>query len=212
MSPSVDGRDSPTGVLAVTPRRCPSRTRTVPSTSGTTREDAANFRLMAETSIQLGGSACIHAIGDAAVDRVLDVFEPMAATGAPAGSLRIEHASILSQRLVERMSDAGIVASVQPSFVSSDAHWMETRLGPERARWAYPFRSMLDAGVSMIGGSDAPVERPDPFAGMRAAADRGGFNLEEALDPLDAVRLFVNGTYTGRAMWIADDLASFEWL
>lgn len=184
----------------------------LPGESGTTRTDASAFRVMAETAIELGGSACIHAIGDSAVAEVLDVFEPLAADGAPEGSLRIEHASILSEALIERLAGSGVVASVQPSFVPSDSHWMEARVGPERARWAYPFRSMLDAGVVMVGGSDAPVERPDPFAGMRAAVGRGGFHLEETLDPIDAVRLFVDESGPGRPLWIAEDLGSFEWL
>ena len=184
----------------------------MPSSSGTRRGDSHHFRVMAETAIELGGSACIHAIGDAAVAHVLDVFEPMISAGAPPERLRIEHASVLSADLVERLAESGVVASVQPAFIASDAHWMERRLGPDRARWAYPFRSMLDAGTTLIGGSDAPVERPDPLAGMRAAVHRNGFHPEESLDPVDAVILYADGSFGDRAMWIAPDLSSFEWL
>lgn len=184
----------------------------MPDTSGTKRGDAGHFRLMAETAIELGGSACIHAIGDAAVSHVLDVFEPMISDGAPPDRLRVEHASVLSSHLVGRLSESGVVASVQPSFIASDAHWMERRLGPDRARWAYPLRSMLDAGTTLLGGSDAPVERPDPLAGMRAAVQRNGFHPEESLDPIDAVGMYADGSFGSRAMWIAPDLSSFEWL
>lgn len=184
----------------------------MPGSSGTRRGDADHFRAMAETAIELGGSACIHAIGDAAVSGVLDVFEPMISAGAPPERLRIEHASVMSADLVGRLSGSGVIASVQPAFIASDAHWMDRRIGPERARWAYPLHSMLEAGTTLIGGSDAPVERPDPLAGMRVAVHRNGFHPEEAIDPIDAVRLYADGSFGDRAMWIAPDLSSFEWL
>ena len=120
---------------------------------------------------------------------------------------------MLRPDLVRRMADLGVIASVQPAFVPSDARWLDERLGPERARWAYPFRSMLDAGVELVGGSDAPVEQPDPLFGMRAAVDRAGWNLDETLEPWEAVSLFADGSFdAGIALWISPKLDRFELL
>jgi predicted amidohydrolase YtcJ len=137
---------------------------------------------MAETALELGGRAAIHAIGDAAVDRAVALAEDIE---APEGSIRIEHASVVDRATIGRMASAGVVASVQPSFVLSDAPFLLRRLGPDRIRNAYPFRTMMEAGVSLIAGSDAPIEDPQPLAGIAAAMHRGGFQGAESLD-LDA--------------------------
>ncbi len=182
-----------------------------PDQSGTVRHDPDHFRALADAALELGGSVHIHAIGDAAVERVLDLFDDLTAAGAPPDRLRVEHASVLTPELIERMSELEVTASVQPAFVRSDARWLDARLGSERARWAYPFRSMLDAGVRMVGGSDAPVEQPDPLSGVRAAVDRGGWNLEEALEPWEGLSLFADGSFeAGTALWISPDLDRFE--
>ncbi|MDX1447480.1 MAG: amidohydrolase [Acidimicrobiia bacterium] len=151
-----------------------------PSTSGLVVAD--NLDDMAVTAVELGGKAAIHAIGDLAVERALETARRMGVRG----SVRIEHASVADPDQVQRMADLGVVASVQPSFVSSDAPWIERRLGPARAAWAYPFASMRDAGVELRGGSDAPIEPPDPLVGIRdAVADR-----PERLDIGAAVDLY----------------------
>ena len=182
-----------------------------PAESGTVRHDPDHFRVMSETALQLGGSVHIHAIGDLAVEQVLDLFADLIAAGAPPDRLRVEHASILTHELIGRMSELGVIASVQPAFVRSDARWLDDRLGPRRARWAYPFRSMLDAGIRLVGGSDAPVEQPDPLFGVRAAVRRGGWNLDEALEPWEALSLFADGSFdAGEALWISPDLYRFE--
>lgn len=180
-------------------------------TSGTMRFEPGHFRSMSETALELGGSVHIHAIGDAAVGGVLDLFASLVDAGAAPDRLRVEHASVLTPDLITRMSDLGVLASVQPAFVVSDARWLGARLGPERSRWAYPFRSMLGAGIRLVGGSDAPVENPDPLAGVRAAVDRAGWNVDEALEPWEALALFSDGSFdAGAVMWISPELDRFE--
>jgi predicted amidohydrolase YtcJ len=182
-----------------------------PDEAGTVRYEADHFHAMADTALELGGSVHIHAIGDLAVARVLDLFDDLIASGAQPDRLRVEHASLLTPDLIGRMSKLGVIASVQPAFVRSDSRWLDARLGPERARWAYPFRSMLDAGIRLMGGSDAPVEHPDPLSGVRAAVDRAGWNLEEALEPWEALSLFADGAFdSGKALLISPDLDRFE--
>ena len=161
-----------------------------PATRGTERYRHDHMVEMGRTSLEMGGSVAIHAIGDRANDLVLDVHEELIAQGADPARLRVEHASILTAETVERMARLGVTASVQPAFLASEETWLEKRLGPDRMDRAYPFRSLLEAGVPLLGGSDSPVELPDPAAGIAAAVDRHGINPGEALTPEQAEALF----------------------
>ena len=161
-----------------------------PETTGTVRLDHARAIEMGFTSYKLGGIVAIHAIGDLANDMVLDVMEELIKRGVHPESTRIEHASIMTPAAIERMARLGVTASVQPAFIASEGDWLEKRLGPERMEMVYPFRSFLDAGIPMVGGSDAPVEHPDPRPAIQAAVERKGFNTEEALTREEAEALF----------------------
>ncbi len=160
-----------------------------PDTIGLDRWSPATMRTMAETALELGGQAAIHAIGDAAVDRTVELARSL---GGPSGAVRIEHASIADPKTIDRMAAIGVVASVQPAFVLSDAPFLLRRLGPDRIGYAYPFRTMWEAGVSMIAGSDAPIEEPVPMAGIAAAMHRGGFIEHESLDVHAAVAIHIS--------------------
>jgi hypothetical protein len=161
-----------------------------PDTRGTERYRRDHMVEMGETSLALGGSVAIHAIGDRANDLVLDVHEELIAGGAEPGRLRVEHASILTEKTIERMADLGVTASIQPAFLASESSWLEKRLGTDRMSRAYPFKSLLEAGVPLLGGSDSPVELPNPETGINAAVDRHGINPEEALTRDRAEALF----------------------
>ena len=161
-----------------------------PDFTGTDRLDPEHAMTMARASMMLGGSVAIHAIGDRANDRVLDVFQDLIDMGADPERLRVEHASLLTGAAIERMARLGVTASVQPAFLASEGDWLEKRLGEERMGRVYPFRSLVEAGVNVIGGSDAPVELPDPVTGIGAAIDRPGFNPSESLTPDQAEGLF----------------------
>ena len=161
-----------------------------PDTRGTDRLDPEQARTMARASMMLGGSVAIHAIGDRANDSVLEIFEELIEMGADPERLRVEHASLLTDAAIERIARLGVTASVQPAFLSSESDWLARRLGDERMSRVYPFRSLLDAGVTVIGGSDSPVELPDPAIGIAAAIDRPGFNPTERLSPDQAEALF----------------------
>jgi hypothetical protein len=86
------------------------------------------------------------------------------------------------------MAKLGIIASVQPHFVISDC-WITDRLGKARARWTYPLKSLLKAGIVTVGGSDAPVEPVSPILGIYAAVAREAFP-EERLTIDEALRLY----------------------
>lgn len=170
-----------------------------PGNRGTVRLDPAQASVMARASFDLGGAAAIHAIGDRANDLVLDVFESLAFAGHEPSSMRVEHASLLTPQAVERMGRLGVTASVQPAFLASEHGWLEKRLG-DRVERVYPFRSLLEAGVPLVGGSDSPVEMPDPLVGIEAAVGRHGVDPEQALSREQAEALFAPPAITVSAL------------
>ena len=114
----------------------------------------------------------VHAIGDRANTLVLDVFEKVLADGGPPPRLRVEHAQILAPADIPRFARLGVVPSMQPTHCTSDMRWAGERLGPERLAGAYAWRSVLDTGAYIAGGSDFPVEDANPFHGLHAAVTR----------------------------------------
>jgi hypothetical protein len=148
---------------------------------------------IARKSIELGGMVAIHAIGDRAVDGVLDIFESLIAGGADPGALRMEHASVASPQQISRFADLGVTAVVQPAFLASESTWVAGRIGAERESWLYPFKSLVEAGVPVAGSSDCPVEPPQPLWGMAAAMDRYGINDTEQMSGTEVLTLFTSG-------------------
>jgi hypothetical protein len=140
-----------------------------------------------------GFQIAAHAIGDRGTAMVLHAVAK-ANKLAPKKNLRhrIEHASILNTELIRQMKEAGVVASVQPRFIVSDV-WLEQRLGAQRASLAYPFHTLLQAGLIIVGGSDCPVEPLTPLSGIEAAVNRPG---SEAVTVEDAISFYTrNAAY-----------------
>ena len=119
-----------------------------------------------------GFQVWVHAIGDRANTLALDVFEKVLAGGGPRPRLRVEHAQILTPADIPRFARLGVVPSMQPTHCTSDMRWAGDRLGPERLEGAYAWRSVLDSGAYIAGGSDFPVEDANPFYGIHAAVTR----------------------------------------
>ncbi|MGD8598517.1 MAG: amidohydrolase [Anaerolineae bacterium] len=119
---------------------------------------------------QAGLAVAVHAIGDRANRQVLDLFE-RGESSPGAIPHRMEHVQNIRPDDVVRLGRLGIVASVQPIHVTDDIAVIEGSVG-ERSRFAYPFRDMLDAGVPLALGSDAPVADPNPLWGIHAAVTR----------------------------------------
>lgn len=163
------------------------------NTTGVDRLDPERHGRVATAALDMGGSVAVHAIGDRANANVLDMFERLLDTGADPARLRIEHASVLRDSDFERMAELGVIASVQPAFMGSEHSWIDTILDPDQARRTYAFRSMLDAGIRLAGGSDCPVEPPDPLAGIEAARHRFGFLPDESLTGPEALDMFTTG-------------------
>ena len=117
---------------------------------------------------------CVHAIGDRANRVVLDIMEEEKPKfGQEDWRWRIEHAQHLDTTDIPRFRTLGIIASMQGIHCTSDAPFVVSRLGEERARLgAYPWRSLLDAGVVIANGTDAPVEDVDPLISYYASVTR----------------------------------------
>jgi hypothetical protein len=150
-----------------------------------------------------GLAVAVHGIGDRTNRELVDVFERHAAGSARPSTRvphRIEHAQVMHPEDVERMAALDVFASVQPIHVTDDIPLSETSLG-SRARFSYPFRDMLDAGVPLAFGSDAPVADLNPLWGIHAAVTRqqrdgvpeGGWYPEQRLTVAEAVWGFTMG-------------------
>ena len=168
-----------------------------PSEAGTLRLNATDAA-MARIAVAAGKGVAIHAIGDAAASAVLDLFGELIDAGAAPHLLRMEHASVLSQADIERMGRYGAVASVQPAFLGSEVDWIESRVGPERLLRTYAFASLMEAGALLVGGSDAPVEAPDPWEAMALCRDRAGLVPSQAISAAEALAMYT--TNAAKAM------------
>ena len=139
----------------------------------------------------MGFPIVVHAIGDEALRETLDAIE--AAGPSRNGRHRVEHASLCPPDCIERLARLDVMVTLQPQFVTSDT-WTGERLGPARARWAYPFRDLIDAGVTVGLSSDAPVETIDAFACLAAAVGRAAWSPAGGLTPTEATRAYTLGS------------------
>jgi predicted amidohydrolase YtcJ len=147
-----------------------------------------------------GYQVCIHAIGDRGNREVLDSFAA-AYREVPAGAARrnrVEHAQVVALDDIPRFKTLKLIASMQPTHATSDMNMAEDRIGAERLKGAYAWRTFLDQGTVIAGGSDFPVESPNPFFGIHAAVTRqdhdnrptGGWRPDQKMSRLEAFRAF----------------------
>lgn len=156
----------------------------------------------------------VHAIGDEAIDTLLTLYEKVVAANGPRERrFRVIHAQVLrGPEVAQRMARLGAIAEVQPYHAIDDVRWMEPRIGA-RARWAYAFKTLLDAGVKLSFGSDWPGTNAswypaNPILGIYAAVTRqtldgqpaGGWFPEERIDLETALR-----AYTVNTAWAAGE-------
>ncbi|MFC5345631.1 amidohydrolase [Brevundimonas staleyi] len=193
-----------------------------PHTSGlmqTTREEMIPLY---EAALRGGIQVATHAIGDRGNTEVLDWYrEAMAAVPASQRDKaeprwRIEHAQILRPSDEADFRDLHVIASMQPSHAIGDFHFAPARLGDARLDGAYAWHSLVDLGVVVVGGSDAPVERGDPLIEFYAAVARR--NLEgfqgpdwrpnEAVDRATALKMFT--LWPAFASFREDELGTIE--
>ena len=154
---------------------------------------------LAAKAFRGGFQVWTHAIGDRANRITLDAYEKSLSSVHPVDARpRIEHAQVLAPGDAARFAKIGVIASMQPTHATSDWPWAEARLGKERVKGSYAWRTLLKAGARLAGGSDFPVESEEPLLGIYAAVTRqettgkppGGWRMEEALTRAEALRLF----------------------
>jgi hypothetical protein len=142
----------------------------------------------------------VHAIGDLAFEYVLNAIEkhPLAGTGRD----RLIHAQILRQDLIERAKRLPVILDIQPVFLASDFPWVIDRVGSDRLEYCYAWKTLINEGLFCAGGSDAPIEIPNPMFGIHAAVTRTNRNdshgivygEEQALSVYEAINLFTKGS------------------
>jgi predicted amidohydrolase YtcJ len=163
--------------------------------------------VMIAKAIKKGYQVNVHAIGDAGNRQILDTFaKEIPANHAEAQRHRIEHAQVVTASDIPRFKSIGIIPSMQPTHATSDKNMAETRVGSERIKGAYAWRTFLQQGSRIACGSDFPVEAPNPFFGIHAAVTRqdaggqpiAGWYPEQEMSLKEAFRCFtLDAAYAG---------------
>jgi predicted amidohydrolase YtcJ len=152
---------------------------------------------------EAGLQLCIHAIGDQAVSITLDMFQAIeAAHGSRDYRFRIEHAQHIAPKDFDRFTRMKVVASVQPYHAIDDGRWAEKRIGTQRAKTTYPFRSFLDRKVPLALGTDWPVAPLNPVLSIYAATTRAtldgkhpqGWVPEQKITVAEAIEAYTVGS------------------
>lgn len=174
-----------------------------PSTSGILTNDPEKLRAMAIERDKAGFQLNFHAIGDRANRVALDVFEAVAKANGPRDRRdRVEHAQVLAPEDVPRFARLHVIASMQPSHETSDMRWASSRIGPDRAKGAYAWASLLKSGAHLAFGTDYDVEPLNPMRGLYACVTRelpeggpaGGWEPQEKISLADCIRAYTSGS------------------
>ncbi len=157
----------------------------------------AELERIAELALRTGFQVGVHAIGDRGNRIVLDAYE-QALRAVPTADhrFRIEHAQVISPQDMPRFAQLGVIPSMQTSHQTSDMRWAETRLGQERIKGAYAWRSLLNSGVIIPNGTDFPVEEVNPLISFHSAVTRqdstgwpqGGWHADQVMTRSEALK------------------------
>jgi predicted amidohydrolase YtcJ len=177
-----------------------------PKTSGLLNAEMQPPEAMQERLVgadAAGLQLCIHAIGDRAISMVLDIFEQVEKTnGKRDRRWRIEHSQHMAAKDFVRYARLGVIASVQPYHAIDDGRWAEKRIGPDRIKRTYAFRTFLDSGVRLAFGTDWSVAPLSPMWSVYAATTRAtldgktpsGWVPEQKLTVAEAVEAYTMGS------------------
>ncbi|MCF8008983.1 MAG: amidohydrolase [Halanaerobiales bacterium] len=139
---------------------------------------AEKLKKLIDTAYKLDFQPAVHAIGIKAVDLVVKIYEKMNQK-YPEKNLRpiIVHASMIDDKLLNKIKKNNIVLSIQPTFISSDYKMADKRLGKKRVKYLYRMKSLIEQGIHLAASSDAPVEDINPLYGVYASIKRKDPNL-----------------------------------
>ena len=172
-----------------------------PGYAGLPRYSRCEMESMVRSADAAGLQVALHAIGDRANTEVLDIYEQIGGQAVRARRFRIEHAQHVRAQEFARFARLGVIASMQPYHAIDDARWLEDRIGLERCRTSFAWRSMLDAGVPLAFGTDWPIAPLNPLLGVGAAVTRQslddkhpeGWFPEQRLTLEQALRAYTEG-------------------
>jgi predicted amidohydrolase YtcJ len=173
-----------------------------PQTTGLLVTPEDSLRSWIGSADSAGLQVAVHAIGEKANGLILDIYDSVAQAHGPRDRrFRIEHAQHLRRQDIGRIARSGVIASMQPYHAIDDGRWAEKRIGPERIKTTYAFRSLLDAGARLAFGSDWTVAPLDPIAGIYAAVTRRtldgkhpeGWIPEQKITVEEALRAYTAG-------------------
>lgn len=153
-----------------------------------------------DVAISTGWQVGVHAIGDAAIGSAIDAFAAALKKYPGDHRPRIEHLQVIAPQDIPRMVELKAIASMQPTHATSDMPWAEQRVGAERIKGAYAWRTVLDKGIPLASGSDFPVEEVSPLLGIYAAVTRQ-----------DASGAPAGGWYPAQRMTLEEAIASFTY-
>jgi len=177
-----------------------------PSTRGLLSDEMQSIDEMRSRLVgadKAGLQLCIHAIGDAGISYILDLFADVTRiNGARDRRFRIEHAQHIAPKDFDRFASLGVIASVQPYHAIDDGRWAERRIGPERIKTTYAFRTLLDKGVRLALGTDWYVAPLNPMLTLHAATTRAtldgknpnGWVPEQKITIGEAVAAYTSGS------------------
>jgi predicted amidohydrolase YtcJ len=157
----------------------------------------------------LGCQVACHAIGDRALAQAVSAFETLRVGCSSGLPPRVLHCQVGDPELYSRMAQLGVTADIQPLFLANDWKIILDRLGPDRARNSYAWKTMVDRGVALSGESDAPYGISDPLEGIRIAVTRKdmhgepehGWMPNQRLDISEAFWLYTGGAAKVCGRW-----------
>ncbi|HTH69576.1 MAG TPA: amidohydrolase [Rhodanobacter sp.] len=193
-----------------------------PHNSGLLFHKPADLTAQISKALGKGYQVGIHAIGDAANREVLDAYAAAYKIHPEGIKLRnrVEHAQIVSLQDIPRFVPLHLIASMQPTHATSDMNMAEDRIGHQRIAGAYAWRRFLKQGTVVAGGSDFPVESPNPFFGLYSAVTRedhqgqppGGWYPDQDMTLTEALRAFtLDAAYAGHSEKTLGTLEPGKW-
>jgi predicted amidohydrolase YtcJ len=193
----------------------------MPSTKGLLFHPNDEMLSKMNKAMKAGYQVNIHAIGDAGNRQILDAYAQLIPKYNNAQLRhRIEHAQVVALDDIPRFKKLGVIPSMQPTHATSDQNMAEHRVGPERIKGAYAWRTFLDQGSKIACGSDFPVESPNPFEGLHAAVTRqnnagvpaGGWYKNQAMTMNEAFRCFtLDAAYAANQENVIGSLEPGKW-
>ena len=175
-----------------------------PGQSGLAQYSEQEFDELIDRAYANGFQVGTHAIGDKGVSWVLKAIEKAEKKyGQKNLRYRIEHAQIIKPEDIKKFKELGVIASMQPTHCTTDMRFCEQRIGQERSKYAYAWKSLLESGARLAFGSDWPVEPLDPRRGLYSAVTRkniehdfpeGGWFPEQTLTLAEAIECFTSGS------------------